>query len=168
MSKSVGNVADPLQAIDELGLDAVRYYLARVGGRFKDDVGEYLHPAQDTFSKLTPLDWSSYQLNIHLRELSSLLGNTYLRITGKKLQARVDSVESVSAASLIDRLSESSEAAILLKTLRDDDQGLARIVDGHMQNLELADALDKIMDTLSKVRQPLVVSGCKVLPLLHR
>jgi methionyl-tRNA synthetase len=41
MSKSVGNVVDPIQAIDEWGLDIVRYYLARVGGRFKDDVGEY-------------------------------------------------------------------------------------------------------------------------------
>ena len=40
MSKSVGNVADPIKAIDEFGIDLVRYYLARVGGRFKDDVGE--------------------------------------------------------------------------------------------------------------------------------
>lgn len=39
MSKSVGNVADPIKAIDEYGIDLVRYYLARVGGRFKDDVG---------------------------------------------------------------------------------------------------------------------------------
>ena len=39
MSKSVGNVADPIQAIDEFGIDVVRYYLMRVGGRFKDDVG---------------------------------------------------------------------------------------------------------------------------------
>ncbi|KIP06150.1 hypothetical protein PHLGIDRAFT_73115 [Phlebiopsis gigantea 11061_1 CR5-6] len=100
MSKSVGNVADPLQAIDELGLDAVRYYLARVGGRFKDDVGAYQHSAKHASSQLTPPD---------------------------------------------------CEAATLLKTLRDDDQGLARIVDRHMQNLELADALDRIMDTLSKV-----------------
>ena len=42
MSKSVGNVADPIKAIDEFGIDLVRYYLARVGGRFKDDVGAYL------------------------------------------------------------------------------------------------------------------------------
>lgn len=41
MSKSVGNVVDPIQAIDEFGLDVVRYYLARVGGRFKDDVGGF-------------------------------------------------------------------------------------------------------------------------------
>jgi hypothetical protein len=26
--------------MDDLGTDLVRYYLARVGGRFKDDVGE--------------------------------------------------------------------------------------------------------------------------------
>jgi methionyl-tRNA synthetase len=39
MSKSVGNVADPFEAIDKLGADIARYYLVRVGGRFRDDVG---------------------------------------------------------------------------------------------------------------------------------
>ena len=39
MSKSLGNVADPFKAIDKFGVDVVRYYLARVGGRFRDDVG---------------------------------------------------------------------------------------------------------------------------------
>ena len=39
MSKSIGNVVDPFQAMEDLGTDLVRYYLARVGGRFKDDVG---------------------------------------------------------------------------------------------------------------------------------
>lgn len=40
MSKSVGNVADPFEAIETFGIDVVRYYLARVGGRFRDDVGQ--------------------------------------------------------------------------------------------------------------------------------
>lgn len=40
MSKSLGNVADPMTAMDDFGVDAVRFYLARVGGRFRDDVGE--------------------------------------------------------------------------------------------------------------------------------
>ena|ERR1700722_13027147 len=40
MSKSVGNVADPFAAMEQYGVDAVRYYMARVGGRFKDDVGK--------------------------------------------------------------------------------------------------------------------------------
>jgi methionyl-tRNA synthetase len=40
MSKSLGNVADPLEAIEKWGADAVRFYLMRVGGRWRDDVGE--------------------------------------------------------------------------------------------------------------------------------
>jgi len=39
MSKSIGNVVDPFQVMEDFGTDLVRYYLARVGGRFKDDVG---------------------------------------------------------------------------------------------------------------------------------
>ncbi|KXN88711.1 putative methionine--tRNA ligase, mitochondrial [Leucoagaricus sp. SymC.cos] len=38
MSKSVGNVADPIEAINEYGVDVVRWYLARVGGRWRSDV----------------------------------------------------------------------------------------------------------------------------------
>lgn len=43
MSKSLGNVVDPIQAIDTYGIDIVRYYLALVGGRFKGDVCECLY-----------------------------------------------------------------------------------------------------------------------------
>lgn len=39
MSKSIGNVADPFDAMELWGVDPVRFYMARVGGRFKDDVG---------------------------------------------------------------------------------------------------------------------------------
>jgi methionyl-tRNA synthetase len=39
MSKSVGNVADPFEAMEQYGVDAVRYYMARIGGRFRDDIG---------------------------------------------------------------------------------------------------------------------------------
>lgn len=41
MSKSLGNVADPLEAIDKWGIDMVRFYLMRVGGRWRDDVGTF-------------------------------------------------------------------------------------------------------------------------------
>jgi methionyl-tRNA synthetase len=40
MSKSIGNVVDPFRVIEEVGADLVRYYLARIGGRFKDDIGK--------------------------------------------------------------------------------------------------------------------------------
>jgi methionyl-tRNA synthetase len=43
MSKSIGNVADPLEAMNAFGVDVVRYYLTRVGGRFRDDVGTFFH-----------------------------------------------------------------------------------------------------------------------------
>ena len=39
MSKSVGNVVNPFKTIETYGTDAARYFLARVGGRFKYDVG---------------------------------------------------------------------------------------------------------------------------------
>jgi methionyl-tRNA synthetase len=39
MSKSRGNVASPFEAMDTFGVDAVRYYLARVGGNLVDDAG---------------------------------------------------------------------------------------------------------------------------------
>ena len=38
--KPLGNVADPLEAIEKRGTDIVRFDLMRVGGRWKDDVGE--------------------------------------------------------------------------------------------------------------------------------
>lgn len=52
MSKSIGNVVNPIDAINEHGVDIVRWYLARVGGRWRADVGKfvpfYLH--YDIFS----------------------------------------------------------------------------------------------------------------------
>lgn len=82
----------------------------------------------------------------------SLLGNTYSRIAAKKIQARVGTDSPVSAATLAGSLSSSSETLSLLTALRDNDEGLSRTVERHMNNLEIADALDKIMDTLTKVR----------------
>lgn len=39
MSKSIGNVVNPFEALKTYGTDATRYFLARAGGRFKYDVG---------------------------------------------------------------------------------------------------------------------------------
>ena len=44
MSKSLGNVVNPFDLIDDHGIDVVRWYLARAGGYFKTDVGEYQSP----------------------------------------------------------------------------------------------------------------------------
>ncbi|KAI9447870.1 tRNA synthetases class I (M)-domain-containing protein [Lactarius indigo] len=55
MSKSIGNVVDPFEAIDELGADPVRYYLARIGGRFKDDV-DFQSCSRETLERSTNVE----------------------------------------------------------------------------------------------------------------
>ncbi|KAI0691387.1 tRNA synthetases class I (M)-domain-containing protein [Cytidiella melzeri] len=132
MSKSVGNVADPIQAIDEYGLDVVRYYLARVGGRFKDDV-----------------DWSRDQLEKHSREIMSLLGNLYLRITSKKIQQRVEGEERQAVVHIANQCSEGGTMRDLLSAV----ENLNELVQKRMQGLLVADALDDIMSTLQKGNQ---------------
>lgn len=72
MSKSRGNVADPLEAIDRYGADAVRWYLMRSGGSL----------AQDS-------DYSRAELSKTHDKLSSHVGNLAQRITSPKLLAGV-------------------------------------------------------------------------------
>lgn len=71
MSKSVGNVINPFQVMEEQGVDVVRFYLARVGGSFESD-----H------------DWSDSQLNKHSGELRSVLGNLYSRTHSTAVMSR--------------------------------------------------------------------------------
>jgi methionyl-tRNA synthetase len=52
MSKSVGNVVNPFETMETYGADAARYFLARVGGRFKYDVGTS-HPTTRRNAVLT-------------------------------------------------------------------------------------------------------------------
>jgi len=44
MSKSLGNVADPLEAMEKFGVDVVRFYMMRIGGRWRADVGSFKLP----------------------------------------------------------------------------------------------------------------------------
>lgn len=88
MSKSLGNVADPFEAMEQFGSDVVRYYLARVGGRFKDDVGGLRALTIPRTPAESVIDWSREQLDNHNREIQSLLGNFLLRISSQKIRAR--------------------------------------------------------------------------------
>ncbi|KAI0326731.1 hypothetical protein GY45DRAFT_1258429 [Cubamyces sp. BRFM 1775] len=127
MSKSVGNVADPVKAIDEFGIDLVRYYLARVGGRFKDDV-----------------DWSQEQLQKHSKEIISLLGNLFLRATSAKIMKRVASVPRPTVFLLSG--TGTSSLAPLLNSLK----ALAPTYEQNMQRFQVADAVEAIVLALQE------------------
>ncbi|KAH7885449.1 tRNA synthetases class I (M)-domain-containing protein [Phlebopus sp. FC_14] len=146
MSKSLGNVADPIQAMDDYGTDIVRFYLARVGGRWKTDV-----------------DWSEEQLSKYADEIRNLLGNYFLRITSKALKDRAikafPSTPDPTFRHLFIRefspdLSEPSavkDATSMPSTNEDfvpylDSVGCA--VSKHLKNLEVAEALEAIMTLL--------------------
>lgn len=44
MSKSRGNVVNPIQAMEKWGVDGVRWYLMRIGGSLAADAGEWTRP----------------------------------------------------------------------------------------------------------------------------
>ncbi|OJA15355.1 hypothetical protein AZE42_09053 [Rhizopogon vesiculosus] len=92
MSKSIGNVADPFDAMELWGVDAVHFYMARVGGRFKDDVDE----------------------------TRSLLGNFFLRITSRTIRKRVASAPQLTFAQLLDQSLDGPNGGVLpmLRTLK--------------------------------------------------
>jgi len=127
MSKSIGNVVDPFQAMEDLGTDLVRYYLARIGGRFKDDV-----------------DWSSEQLENNAAELQSLLGNFYLRITSAVIRRRLPE-------DFDSHLQEYLEQSLIIENLREVAkplQHLTSVVDHHLKDLRVAEALEAIIHQL--------------------
>ncbi|KAA1466632.1 hypothetical protein DENSPDRAFT_831497 [Dentipellis sp. KUC8613] len=137
MSKSIGNVADPIQAIDIYGVDLVRYYLARVGGHFKNDV-----------------DWSTEQLDKFTFELQSLLGNFYLRINSAAIRKRLPEGAPASSCSILESCRD-------LPELRDIVADLVRLsldVDAHLSELRVADALDEIIKQLQAANQMLTAT----------
>ncbi|KAI0711019.1 tRNA synthetases class I (M)-domain-containing protein [Cerioporus squamosus] len=123
MSKSVGNVADPIKAIDEFGIDLVRYYLARVGGRFKDDV-----------------DWSQEQLQKHSREIISALGNLLMRATSTKIVKKVAQVKRPRPIDVPDDP--------LYAPLKRDLGRLALAFHALIEGFQVADAVDEVVKVL--------------------
>ncbi len=145
MSKSVGNVADPIKAIDDYGIDLVRYYLARVGGRFKDDVGTSNCPSHTASANESwyGIDWSQEQLQKHSREIISLLGNLFMRATSRKIMRKVSQVKRPD----VKLISESSMVSPTLRMLKT----LAPQVDAHLRAFQVTDAIEATVQALSEV-----------------
>lgn len=148
MSKSLGNVTDPIQVMDDFGEDAVRFYLARVGGRWKDDI-----------------DWSEEQLHKYTAEIRNLLGNYFLRVTSKAIKDRVTealaAAQDVSLQNLLSQWSKvyfSNGEGRLVDMAPDVPytvqeflpllDNLGNVVSGYMKNLEVAESLHSIVQIL--------------------
>ncbi|TDL28964.1 hypothetical protein BD410DRAFT_811933 [Rickenella mellea] len=137
MSKSIGNVVDPFDEVKEYGADTVRYYLARVGGRFKDDT-----------------DWSKDQLEKHEAEIRSLLGNTLLRIQSHKLLERLPpSSQTLPLEHSI--LLPRSDTRVPGDAMQLHLGGLSLRVSQHLNKCEVADALGVIVDCLALANKEL-------------
>ncbi|KAJ3513152.1 hypothetical protein NLJ89_g3113 [Agrocybe chaxingu] len=174
MSKSLGNVADPLEAMDEWGVDVVRYYMMRIGGKWRDDAGEDVpfHALFYSFDRVA--DWSTEQLEKHHNEIQSLLGNYFLRITSKPLRAIVEKAspdinECLSAAAqglLIPPIETPKEG-------RDRDTNTALLRDvfdlppkihACMNSFEAGKALEHIVEVLSQANLVLTTNAPWVAP----
>lgn len=68
MSKSRGNVVDPIGAMAQWGEDGVRWYLMRIGGGLVDDA-----------------DYNPAEVEVQYRLLADQMGNLLSRISGAKL-----------------------------------------------------------------------------------
>ena len=176
MSKSLGNVADPMIAMDDFGVDPVRFYLARVGGRFRDDVGKFWQPCYTLTESITDatiysVDWSEEQLRKHADEIRNSLGNYFLRVTSNIIKRRAAKVVAADSEPLVFRnlfsrqfpgvdLSDASVDSLDLETCKlSTNEELLTLLDGlgarvsrGMRNLEVADALHSIILILRLVR----------------
>ncbi|KAJ3125797.1 Methionine--tRNA ligase, mitochondrial [Nowakowskiella sp. JEL0407] len=122
MSKSVGNVVDPVPLLKKYGVDNIRYFLARDGG-ISDDAEFTL----DTIERR------------HRKDLSGQLGNLLTRCTGQKINPQ----QKIPARPL-----DSNLLDIDLQLLQEIER-LPEIVNGHMENFELTPALEQIFLVIS-------------------
>jgi methionyl-tRNA synthetase len=76
MSKSKGNVVNPLEALDKWSVDGVRWYLMRNGGSLADDA-----------------DYSEEELAVSYRVLADQVGNLFSRISSPKVLGKMRAFE---------------------------------------------------------------------------
>ncbi|KJA26793.1 hypothetical protein HYPSUDRAFT_35937 [Hypholoma sublateritium FD-334 SS-4] len=141
MSKSVGNVVDPLAEMELWGVDGVRFYLMRIGGRWRGDV-----------------DWSAEQLEKHHKELSGQLGNYFLRMASPRIAARAVPLSQNAHEALstdLQQLFKSSDAPSLPAADTDPNYEQLRLtrslparVAAHMETCEVGAALAEIVELL--------------------
>ncbi|KAI0030696.1 tRNA synthetases class I (M)-domain-containing protein [Vararia minispora EC-137] len=139
MSKSVGNVVDPFAVIHELGVDVVRFYLARVGGSYSSDHGTY---------------WSDVQLQKHSGELRSLLGNLYSRTHSTAVMRRLEDYRGIREVTL-DAISVDGPTCPWTFEVMNGLESLGSQVGEDLSDFKIKDALDRIVHQLNLVNRML-------------
>ncbi|WVQ82396.1 methionine-tRNA ligase [Cryptococcus sp. DSM 104549] len=120
MSKSRGNVVDPIAAMRDWSVDGVRWYLMRVGGSLAEDC-----------------DYSPEQLEIHFNNLADQVGNLLARIFGAKMLDKANrpfdpSVDADADVELDEQLA-----------------GLRGVYEKHMDDYMVNHACQAVMDTVA-------------------
>ncbi|BGP14022.1 hypothetical protein JCM10213_005607 [Rhodosporidiobolus nylandii] len=126
MSKSRGNVANPFEAMQLWGRDAMRMYLMRVGGNSASDA-----------------DYSAVEIErFYRKDLAGQMGNLLNRIANKKLLKKLEAPELL--YTLPAELGAEDEG--LKKMLEE----LPATFDGHLRSFEIHRALSACFDVLSE------------------
>ncbi|TNY18108.1 methionyl-tRNA synthetase [Rhodotorula diobovata] len=126
MSKSRGNVANPFEAMQLWGVDAMRMYLMRVGGNSASDA-----------------DYSASEIErFYRKDLSGQMGNLLNRVTTKKLTKKLESPELM--CTMPTTLEKEDET--LVKLLED----LPAAFDGHLASFDVHRALSAVFDALAE------------------
>ena len=141
MSKSRGNVVDPISAIDLYGPETVRWYLMRSGGALPQDSGRFVWSPSGfgIFGKVEVgliSDYSSEQLGVDHLLITSQLGNLLARIMSKKLIKNMGG-----------NITDNAQPAF--------DEQLAQVRDEvgrRMEDFHVTRACEEIMDVLQQVR----------------
>ncbi len=128
MSKSRGNVVNPFEAIEQYGLDTLRFFLMRVGGSFSTD---------SDFSHNTLVEY-------HRKHLQGQLGNLLSRVLAPKILARLGPSE---GSIEIARPKTDPRTEELQRSL----EALPHRFDGLMADFELSKALEAVFESIARV-----------------
>jgi len=93
------------------------------------------------------IDWSHSQVSKHDKELQALVGNLFMRVTSATMMSRVkEALHNPDGAAEL-----SEDLRLAFRELSDASAALAGKVKGNLDEMEVADALDSVVDLLRLV-----------------
>ncbi|WWC70413.1 methionine-tRNA ligase [Kwoniella pini CBS 10737] len=122
MSKSKGNVVDPIQSMRDWSVDGVRWYLMRIGGSLTDDA-----------------DYAPDQVEVHYRILADQFGNLLSRISGNKMLKKANRELDFSSPNSEDR---DTDLDSLLSNLKGE-------FENKMENYNISGACASVMEVIA-------------------